>query len=139
MRLGWSRDEDGIITVFAHATDGRGAAVADFWIKPLVDNLRMTRADALEWQQQFAELLVGAHNSHQPDDGSGVMKSIFTVTAPLTVQVHFGNPKMARIPELTIRQMPECEGGGWYMPTDEAEAVAAAWNSRLPTHNHSDT
>lgn len=62
------------------------------------------------------------------------MKTIFTVTAPLTVQVHLGNPKMARIPELTIRAMPECEGGGWYMPADQAEAIAAAWNSRLTTH-----
>lgn len=59
------------------------------------------------------------------------MKPIFVATAPLTVQTHLGNPRMARIPELTIRQMPECEGGGWYMPVDQAEAIASAWNSRL--------
>lgn len=52
----------------------------------------------------------------------------FAVTAPLTIQTHLGNPKMARIPELTIRAMPECEGGGWFMPTEQAEALVAVWN-----------
>lgn len=51
--------------------------------------------------------------------------------APLTLQVHLGNPKMARIPELTIRPLPECEGGGWYMPADQAEAIVRAWNSQI--------
>lgn len=59
------------------------------------------------------------------------MKAIFVATAPLTVQTHLGNSRIARIPELAIRQMPECEGGGWYMPVDQAEAIASAWNSRL--------
>lgn len=58
------------------------------------------------------------------------MKPIFVATAPLTVQVHLGNPKMARILELTIRTLPECEGGGWFMPADQAEAIASCWNSR---------
>lgn len=67
MRLGWNRDEDGVITVFAHATDGRGAPIADFWIQPLIDRLGMNRAAAKEWQQQFAELLVTSHNRHFTD------------------------------------------------------------------------
>lgn len=56
------------------------------------------------------------------------MKDILVISRPLTMQVHLGNPKMARIPELTVRTMPECEGGGWYMPTDQAEAIIEIWN-----------
>lgn len=53
---------------------------------------------------------------------------IIVLKAPLTLQVHLANDRMARIPELTIRQMPECEGGGWYMPTDQAKALVQVWN-----------
>lgn len=56
---------------------------------------------------------------------------ITVATSPLTIQVHLGNPRMARIPELTIRPMPECEGGGWYMPVDQAQALVDAWNGFL--------
>ena len=59
------------------------------------------------------------------------MKDVIVITRPLTMQVHLGNPKMARIPELTVRMMPECEGGGWYMPSDQAEAIVSAWNGFL--------
>ena len=45
----------------------------------------------------------------------------------LTIQCHAGNPNMCRIPELKIRAMPECEGGGWYMPREQAEAIVAAF------------
>ena len=62
MRLGWNRGEDGVITVYATSSDGRVADVADFWIRPLVADFGMTRTAALEWQQQFAELLVNSHN-----------------------------------------------------------------------------
>lgn len=41
----------------------------------------------------------------------------------LTTLYHAGNPNLCRIPELTIRSMPECEGGGWYLPKDQAEAL----------------
>ena len=44
----------------------------------------------------------------------------------LTLQTHLGNPKMCRIPELDIRPMPECEGGGWWMPREQAEAIVSA-------------
>jgi len=44
----------------------------------------------------------------------------------LTIQYHAGNPNMCRIPELTIRQMPECEGGGWYLPREQAELLVRA-------------
>jgi hypothetical protein len=43
----------------------------------------------------------------------------------LTLQHHLGNPNMCRIPELTIRQMPECEGGGWWMPREQAEQIVS--------------
>lgn len=56
------------------------------------------------------------------------MKEVIVISRPLTVQVQLGNPKMARIPELVVRTLPECEGGGWYMPTDQAEAIVEAWN-----------
>lgn len=62
MRLSWNRDEEGVITVYATATDGRVAPVADFWLRPLVENFGMKRSDAKEWQEQFAEMLLGAHN-----------------------------------------------------------------------------
>lgn len=62
MRLGWDMAEDGVITVYAHASDGRVADVADFWLQPLIDRFGMNRADAKEWQQQFAEMLVEHHN-----------------------------------------------------------------------------
>lgn len=58
-------------------------------------------------------------------------RSIIVAKSPLTMQVHLGNPKMARIPELVIKALPECEGGGWYMPADQAQAIMEAWNSLL--------
>ena len=64
MRLGWNRDEGGVITVFAHASDGRGAPVADFWVQPLIDKFGMARPAAKEMQEQFAEMLVQHHNRH---------------------------------------------------------------------------
>lgn len=62
MRLGWNRAEDGVITVYAHAEDGRAAPVADFWLQPIIDKLGMTRADAKALQEQFADQLVSANN-----------------------------------------------------------------------------
>lgn len=62
MRLGWNRAEDGVITVYAHTSDGRVADVADFWLKPMMERFGADRATALEFQQQFAEMLVNAHN-----------------------------------------------------------------------------
>lgn len=44
----------------------------------------------------------------------------------LTIQYHLGNPNMCRIPELTIRPMAECEGGGWWMPREQAERIVSA-------------
>lgn len=41
----------------------------------------------------------------------------------LTVEYHAGNPRLCRIPELKIREMPECEGGGWYIPREQAEQI----------------
>lgn len=62
MRLGWNRAEDGVITVYAHTSDGRVADVADFFLKPMIDRFGADRATALRFQEQFAELLVNAHN-----------------------------------------------------------------------------
>lgn len=44
----------------------------------------------------------------------------------LTIQFHGGNPSLCRIPELKIGVMPECEGGGWYMPREQAELLVRA-------------
>lgn len=44
-----------------------------------------------------------------------------------TIQYHAGNPQLCRIPELKIGVMPECEGGGWYMPREQAEMIAASY------------
>lgn len=41
----------------------------------------------------------------------------------LTIQYHSGNPDICRIPELKIRHLPECEGGGWWMPRRQAEDI----------------
>lgn len=65
MRLGWNRDEDGVITVFAYTEDGKGAAIADFWLSSLVAGLGVSRPSAAALQQQFAEMLVDAHNSQE--------------------------------------------------------------------------
>lgn len=68
---------DGVLTVHYKSSDGRTAPVADFWIKPLMDGLGMSRADATEWQRQFAGLLVSAYAQHfseplcKPSDNSG--------------------------------------------------------------------
>lgn len=44
----------------------------------------------------------------------------------LTIQYHAGNPGLCRIPELKIGIMPECEGGGWHMPREQAELIVRA-------------
>jgi len=72
MRLGWNRAEDGVITVYAHASDGRVSPVADFWVQPLIDKFGMKRADAREWQEQFADLLVRSHNKHFTKNGKAI-------------------------------------------------------------------
>ncbi len=46
----------------------------------------------------------------------------------LTVEYHAGNPNICRIPELKIRAVPECEGGGWYLPREQAEMIVKAVN-----------
>lgn len=43
----------------------------------------------------------------------------------LTIQYHSGNPNLCRIPELDVRRMPVCEGGGWWMPRAQAERLIA--------------
>lgn len=57
----------------------------------------------------------------------------------LTIQYHAGNPNLCRIPELTIRQMPECEGGGWYLPREQAEAIVRAVGALALTRRHHST
>lgn len=44
----------------------------------------------------------------------------------LTIQYHAGNPNLCRIPELKIRAMPECEGGGYYLLREQAEEIIRA-------------
>lgn len=42
------------------------------------------------------------------------------------LQVHAGNPKIARLKGLKINRLPECEGGDWYMSIEDATAIARA-------------
>jgi hypothetical protein len=51
----------------------------------------------------------------------------------LTLLHHAGNPNMCRIPELTICTMPECEGGGWYLPRREAEFLVLSATRPSPS------
>lgn len=44
----------------------------------------------------------------------------------LTIEYHAGNPNLCRIPELRIKAMPECEGGGWFIPREQAEYLIRA-------------
>lgn len=55
---------DGVITIFYRSSDGREADVADFYTKPMMDGLGMSRRDATEWQQQFAGMLIAAYQRH---------------------------------------------------------------------------
>lgn len=41
------------------------------------------------------------------------------------VETHVGNPSMARVVGPKFRQMPECEGGGWYTDAETARAIVA--------------
>lgn len=98
MRLSWNLDEDGVITVYAHASDGRSAAVADFWVWPLIEKFGMKREAAQEWQEQFAELFVSSHNRHfTPAEGGG------------------GFPMQASPPGLDSA-LPDEAGVGWTCP-----------------------
>ena len=58
------QQSDGVLTVAYKSSDGRVADVADFYVKPLMDGLGMNRAAAVEWQQQFAGLLLAAYERH---------------------------------------------------------------------------
>jgi hypothetical protein len=63
MRLGWSRDQDGVVVVYAHAPDGRVAPVADFWLQGWVDKMGFDRSEAKAMQEQFADRLVNSSNN----------------------------------------------------------------------------
>jgi len=57
----------------------------------------------------------------------------------LSIKYHAGNPNICRIPEIAARPLPECEGGGFYIPRDQAEKIVAInnaahdwWEDRIP-------
>lgn len=62
MQLQWHRAEDGVVTVQAVTSDGRVADVADFWLRPMMNQFGADREFASRQQEQFADLLVNAHN-----------------------------------------------------------------------------
>ena len=62
MQLARETGDDGVITVYAIASDGRKAAVADFWLRPMVEAFGCEKRAAEEFQEQFADLLCNAHN-----------------------------------------------------------------------------
>lgn len=64
LRLSWSRDDEGVITVYAtDPNTGRIAEVADLWTRPLRERLGLSNASAKGIQQQFAETLVENWNA----------------------------------------------------------------------------
>lgn len=74
-RLSWSRDDEGVITVYAtDLTTGRIAEVADFWTRPFRERLGLNPAHAKAFQQQLAESLVWNWNGPPGgfDDDEGV-------------------------------------------------------------------
>jgi len=62
--LSWMRDQDGVIVVYATDADGQKCAVADFWARPLRENLGLERGQAKALQQQLAERLVDSWNGN---------------------------------------------------------------------------
>jgi hypothetical protein len=44
------------------------------------------------------------------------------------IETHAGNPKIARVTNLNIKRLPECEGGGWYTDIQTACIIADAMN-----------
>ena len=42
------------------------------------------------------------------------------------IQIHVGNPNMARVIGPKFKSIPECEGGGWYTEPETARLIAAA-------------
>jgi len=74
MKLSWNRAEDGVVTVYATASDGRVVEIADFWLKPLVDKFGMDRQDAKWMQQNFAENLVSLYSKHFTEQPTGNQK-----------------------------------------------------------------
>lgn len=79
IRLSWSRDDEGVITIYAtDENTGRIAEVADFWTRPLCERLGFRREYAKGVQQQLAETLVwnwngppGGEPGDDPDQPSG--------------------------------------------------------------------
>ena len=53
-----------------------------------------------------------------------------TETTKYKVQYHAGNPKICRVKGLKLRQMPECEGGGWYTDEETAKIICEALNAK---------
>lgn len=70
VRLSWSRDDEGVITIYAtDQNTGRVAEVADFWTRPLRERLGLKPAHAKALQQSLAESLVWNWNG--PPGGEG--------------------------------------------------------------------
>lgn len=61
----------------------------------------------------------------QPTNGNGMEDHVMGVneTPNWVLRVHAGNPKLARIFGLSIKQMPAHEGGGWYMSITDAQRI----------------
>lgn len=59
LHLSWSRDDEGVITIYAtDTTTGRIAEVADLWRRPIREQLGLRDAAAMTIQQHLAETLV---------------------------------------------------------------------------------
>ena len=53
-----------------------------------------------------------------------------TVTTKYEVQYHAGNPSICRVKGLTLKQLPECEGGGWFTDEKIAKIICEALNAQ---------
>lgn len=78
-------------------------------------------ADGAHWQTAAIKgLLSGTANVHA-DFGLQTGNNPQEIEPKYQIQIHAGNQKLARVTNLNIKSLPECEGGGWgnFIPTEK--------------------
>ena len=74
MKLVGRKEDDGVFSVYAVSSDGREAAVADFWVTPYVEKFDLSRGDALQLQEQMAWHLLRDYGRYFTNPGQIVAK-----------------------------------------------------------------